>query len=621
MSTPFELPGECTDITSLRTVVVAPHYDDEVLGCGGLLSRLAGAGTPVHVLFLTDGAGGRDAVADRDAYARRRRRESEEAAAELGLSSATHLGLPDGSLETCLEALEGAIATCLLERRPDLLLLPSPLEITSDHRAPFAALHRLLAATRGGQDLFDVARDLCILLYEVNHPQHPDVLVDVSQARERIAAAMGRYRSQLERHDYLAAGLGLRRYRSLSLSPRVELAEAYRRLDLDAFRTRSAAQLVAALGGVPALHEVSGGPLVSVIVRTRDRPSLLAQALDSLARSTYRRVEAVLVNDGGASPEVSASFPFPVRRVELEENQGRAAAANAGTAAAGGEWITFLDDDDLVAPEHLETLVGLATGSGSRVVYTDAAVGIYEPDPEGGWSCSERSIPYSRDFDPALLVVDNYIPFHTLMVERRLFDEAGPFDPELAFFEDWDYLIRLSRLAPFLHLARVTCEYRHFRGGGHVLGEKAASQPDFLELKRKVLEKHRRLLDAETLARVTVDLRREGVEAHRECEKLRSTLAETEKRYHLVNGELAAVREESERRCEALAARQRELDRLCGEEARLRRGIEEQIEHLGRTYAEIERLSALLREREALVEEMRATWAWRFHRLRERLRR
>src|SRR4029453_9441288 len=89
-------------------------------------------------------------------------------------------------------------------------------------------------------------------------------------------------------------------------------------------------------------------------------------------------------------------------------------------------------------------------------------------DATSGWRQVERRLPYSRDFDPELLLGDNYIPLNTLLVPRQLLLAAGPLDPALPFFEDWDLLIRLSRLAPFHHHRQVTCEYRHFRGGRHL---------------------------------------------------------------------------------------------------------------------------------------------------------
>ncbi|MFY9825166.1 MAG: PIG-L deacetylase family protein, partial [Thermoanaerobaculia bacterium] len=327
MSEPLQPPGWTERVRAASVLVLAPHYDDEVLGCGGLIAGLASAGTVVRILFLTDSSGGAEDVADRDAYGRRRREEAAKACEILGIAGCDHLGLPDGALDECLDAAEQGIRRAVFTQRPDLLLVPSPLEITRDHRAAFAALHRLLAPLResaGSEDL-EPWRDLRIFLYEVNHPGHPDLLVDVSAEQERLERAMAAYASQEERHPYWNAGLGLRRFRTLSLGslgPGVELAEAYRRLRVDDFTTRSPAQLIRHLGGLPEIAEVREGPRISVVVRTRDRPELLAEALASLAAGTYRRAEVVLVNDGGTPPVLPEAYPLPVVRVDLAWSQG-----------------------------------------------------------------------------------------------------------------------------------------------------------------------------------------------------------------------------------------------------------------------------------------------------------
>ena len=620
-------PGRAATPSARSALVLAPHYDDEVLGCGGLLAGLAARGAAVRVLFLSDGSGGVEEVADRSAYAGRRRAEAEAALAELGAAGSEHLGLPDGALALHRGAVVDALRRALLALRPDLLLAPSPLEATSDHRTAFAALFDTLSPLRPGDGLHEALANTRVLLYEVNHPGYPDLLVDVSAELPAIERAMGHYASQQERHDYLAAAVGLRRYRALSLPPEVAAAEGYRQLALEDFTTRSLSRLVRDLGGAPELLEVREGPAVSVVVRTCDRPALLAEALGSLAASTYRRVELVLVNDGGAPPALPEGFPFPARRVDLPERQGRAAAANAGIAAATGAFVGFLDDDDLVEPEHLATLAGLTAAAGARVVYTDAAVGVYELDPDGGWRQAERRLPYSRDFDPELLLLDNYIPFHTLLVERELLRAAGPLDASLPFFEDWDLLIRLSRLAPFHHLARVTCEYRHFRGGGHVFGERPRERPDFLAVKQRVLERHRALLTPETLARVVDRLRAEVVEAaeearaagasargaHDRANEADASRARAEEAFHRAHGEATALAAERERLADDLRrleqtaeARAAELARLFEVEGELRRHAADQDAHLARCYAEIERLGALVRQ-------MRDTRAWRMH--------
>lgn len=632
-------PDHAERVVAESVLVLAPHPDDEVLGCGGLLVELVASGAAVRVLFLTDGGAGEEGEA-RAAYVARRRGEAAAVAELLGFAGVEHLGLPDGGLADHLDAAVTAIRRALLAQRPEVLLVPSPLEASRDHRAAFAAVHRLLSPLRpthgtdgaGREALTEAVERLDVLVYEINRPAYPDLLVDVSAAVPRLEEAMELYASQRERRGYWRAALGLKRYRTLTLGSDLDgpaAAEGYRRLAPADFATRSAAQLVAELGGVPQVHEVREGPRISVVVRTRDRPRLLAEALASLAAGSYRNAEVVLVNDGGEPPPVPEGYPLALRRVDLAENRGRAAAAQAGVEAADGDWIAFLDDDDLAAPEHLATLAELAGAAGVRVAYTDAAVAVYElagrdetaPEAAGGWVCRERRLPYSRDFDPDRLLLDNYIPFNTLAIERSLFAEVGAFDDDFPFFEDWDYLIRLAAVTPFHHLARVTCEYRHFRGAGHhVLGEQPRQRGDFLAMKARVLAKHAGKLAPETLARAVDSLREEAVEAveaaaaarrDAECDARRARLAEDS--YHRANGELVSLRDEharlaeDERRLRAsVEENASRFEQMFAEEAKLRAAVADQDDHLRRTYAEIERLNGVIRS-------MEATRAWRLH--------
>lgn len=590
---PPTVPGS---VVARRVLVLAPHYDDEVLGCGGLLQQLAAGDAEIVCAFLSDGSGGGEGppegmrAAD---YSALRRAESEAAAAVLGIARVEHVGhgqgLPDGGLVSSVNELTGQIEALFDACRPDLVLVPSPLEVTTDHQATFRALHEALIARRrrrsggsepppaGGSSAQDDSSPgdllLRVLCYEVNHPFYPDLLVDVTAEIDGIAAAMSHYRSQQERHDYLDSCLGLRRFRAHSLPRECGSAEGYCQLRASDFTTRSPAQLIVHLGGVPALVEVDAPRRVSIVVRTYNRPRRLGEALESLARSTYRNVEAVLVNDGGRSPEVAEDFPFALRRVEHETNLGRAAAAQAGVEAATGDCIGFLDDDDLLAPEHLECLTSMLRGD-VDVAYSDAAVVAYEPTA-GGYRESSRGLPYSRDFDRGILLLDNYIPFHTVLMTREALERAGPFDPDLPAFEDWDLLIRLSRSSPFVHLARTTCEYRHFLGGvggrssgGHALGGAAAERHDFEALKARVIAKYAGELDPESLAGAVTRMRRDTVLA---AEAARVMLRETQAELELVQASNRA------------------------------RG------------AEVERLHDRERDLMAEIEKMKATRAWRLH--------
>ena len=585
-------PGEVGHIPAGDCLVIAPHFDDETLGCGGLIHQLTTAGAHVRILFLSDSSGGVEAVDDQANYAKRRKLESIDAATKLGVTDCVYLGLPDGQLVQHQSEIRQSLEKHLLDLRPNILLVPGPLEITQDHQGSFTAAFDLLQETRESDSLGSALRDLLVLFYEINHPAYPNLLLDVSDKLEVLAAAMSKYPSQQERHDYLAAGIGLRRYRTHTLPLQVQAAEAYFAQPIAELRGYSRSEFIRSVGGCPEIVDVAQGPLISVIVRTCDRPELLTQALDSLASSTYRQLEVVLVVDGAGPAPVPEDYPLLLRRVELSTRRGRSGAANAGLAAATGDFIAFLDDDDLVAPEHFAQLVAAAMAADVRVVYSDAAVVAYELQGDEGWKEMERRLPYSRDFDLDVLLVDNYLPLNTLLIDRTLIRSPDPFDSDLSFFEDWDFLIRLALETPFHHLKKVTCEYRHFRGGAHILGENPRQRSDFLLMKQKVMERYRGHLSSERLARVVTLLRQEAVEGQEAGRSLRKDRdqahrerARFESQYHSLHGEVTGLREE--------------LPRFRGK-------VEEQEEHLRRVYQEIERLNDL-------IQTMQGTRAWRLH--------
>jgi LmbE family N-acetylglucosaminyl deacetylase len=270
------LPGKTTDVVAQKVLVIAPHADDDVLGCGGLLAKLAARGAAIHVLFLTDSSGGDEVTEHQQQYAERRRYEARAALELLGITSIEHLDLPDGRLDQFMGLAAGAIERTLIEVRPELLLAVSPLEVTSDHQAAFAALHRTLSGLRGGGELDAAVAELKILLYEINHPGYPDVLVDVSAEIQALTEAIKKHSSQLDLHNYLKAAIGIRRYRTLSLPTSVTAAEGFRELRAADFVTHSVAGMIRALGGCPAIHERAEGPRISVVV-PGDRPSCCAR--------------------------------------------------------------------------------------------------------------------------------------------------------------------------------------------------------------------------------------------------------------------------------------------------------------------------------------------------------
>lgn len=137
-----------------RVLMIAPHPDDESLGTGGMIQRVIRVGGEVHVVFITDGDNNpwpqrylehrwRIGPGDRARWAERRREEGRRALETLAEGKVTHesLGLPDATiLDLHAAGSHGprpAITHLLRERRPDLLLLPSPIDRHRDHRGTY----------------------------------------------------------------------------------------------------------------------------------------------------------------------------------------------------------------------------------------------------------------------------------------------------------------------------------------------------------------------------------------------------------------------------------------------------------------------------------------------------
>lgn len=212
-------------------------------------------------------------------------------------------------------------------------------------------------------------------------------------------------------------------------------------------------------GAVPAgaLRPLSREPLVSVIVPTRNRPAMLRDALHSILNQTYQNREIVVVNDGG---ERVAPVHQSMRVIDMKTSVGPAAARNAAVAAAKGEVLAFLDDDDCYGPGHLAQLVAALRDGDVAFAYTTAEL-VHERLVDGRRSETGRQVfmgglRYSR----LLLLVRNFIPINTWGVRRESFRDAGGFDEDLHYLEDWDFLLRLSRAAPFRHIEATTVEYR-----------------------------------------------------------------------------------------------------------------------------------------------------------------
>lgn len=469
-----------------RLLVLAPHPDDEVIGCGGLLAHHLRERRQVRVVVATDGGQAGDPAA--------REEETRRALALLGEVHVDFLGFPDRELRDHRAAVTDQLAAILRQWRPDLILAPSPVEFHPDHLELAVALCELV---QRDPSLFAELAVTRVAFYEVGQPLRPNAIVDITSVAAAKYAAVAEHHSQLDFRDYVGFTRGLDTYRALTMPVDVKFAEAYFVIPLPELRTTSVGALQQAAGNARGVAEVTEEPLpMTVVVRTKDRPALLEEALASI-RATNYPCQIVVVNDGGAPVHAEG-----VTLVEHPAPRGRSEAANTGVRMASNAYVAFLDDDDLFYPEHLATLARAAAGSPHGAWYSDAVSAFVRTGPSGTLETYSRLRLFAADFDRDMLLTDNFIPLPTVLMRRDDFLALGGFDPAFDLFEDWDFLIRLSGRGDFIHVPRVTCEIRHIENAGSITMTSGEGTPAFREAKLRVWRKHEALISPNVFANV-----------------------------------------------------------------------------------------------------------------------
>jgi LmbE family N-acetylglucosaminyl deacetylase len=199
-----------------KVLVLAPHMDDETIGCGGTLVLHAQRGAQITVMFLTDGRNGSSEINALYGEEREKRQkelieirttEARSALQRLGVNRMICLDAEDGALSQCTWAAE-KLRDVLRKQQPDLVYLPFYLEEHPDHRA---ASQVLLDAVAGTSLQFQC------MGYEVWTPLFPNCLVRIDSSVEVKKQALQEYRSQLHQCDYLHASVGLNAHRSAGL--------------------------------------------------------------------------------------------------------------------------------------------------------------------------------------------------------------------------------------------------------------------------------------------------------------------------------------------------------------------------------------------------------------------
>jgi len=201
------------------------------------------------------------------------------------------------------------------------------------------------------------------------------------------------------------------------------------------------------------------GPLVSVVTATYNRANYLPGTIRSVLGQTYPHLEHLVVDDGSTddTKEAISAYLVDTRlRYHTQNNQGQAVARNFGLAHAKGEYLCFLDSDNLWEPDKLESqLKEFEAHPEVDVVYGD----IRAIDEAG----HPMDVPNMKRYSgriTEMLLRDNFVSFNTAMIRRRCYEELGGLDERIRRADDYEFFLRYSTRYRFLYVPKVYVQYR-----------------------------------------------------------------------------------------------------------------------------------------------------------------
>lgn len=197
--------------------------------------------------------------------------------------------------------------------------------------------------------------------------------------------------------------------------------------------------------------------MVSVIITTYNRKAFLKEALASVLHQDYKDKEIIVVDDGSTDGSEGVARDLPVRYV-WKENGGISSARNLGISLARGDYLAFLDADDLWKKEKLSVQMRLMGAEGSGISYTDEI-----------WLRNGRRLNQKKRHQKySGLIYENCLPLciispSSAVIKRTIFDEVGLFDESLPVCEDYDMWLRICCRYPVLFVPQPLI----IKQGGH----------------------------------------------------------------------------------------------------------------------------------------------------------
>lgn len=193
---------------------------------------------------------------------------------------------------------------------------------------------------------------------------------------------------------------------------------------------------------------MANGQSVSVVIPTMRGEGTIRESVESALTQTHSHLEVIVVLDGAGPAIRDALRPITDPRLRVIEiagpSGGPAAPRNAGVRASSGTWVALLDDDDVWVADKLEAQLAVATAKDAGLVYSRATVdeGGSLSDFHTRWAPHLRCLPEGDVLRASVRTVA--VPTSSVLVERRLLQQAGGFRTNLGPFDDYDMWLRLA---------------------------------------------------------------------------------------------------------------------------------------------------------------------------------
>lgn len=215
------------------------------------------------------------------------------------------------------------------------------------------------------------------------------------------------------------------------------------------------------------ISETMNKPTVSVVITCFNYGKYLNGCLTSVLSQTFKDIEIIVVNDGSTdnTDDVMKDFEHVANlRYIVQNNAGQANAKNTGIKHAKGEFIAFLDADDLWCDEKLEKQMKCFQNSGVGVVYCRARY-LDERNEEFTYEMTSPYLQPRRGSVTRWLVFDNFVQFSSTIVRKECLDRFGVFDESLKMGIDWHLWLRISVAYEFDYVDEWLLFYRMGHSG------------------------------------------------------------------------------------------------------------------------------------------------------------